>query len=68
MRKRYYNYELEEWIIAKAEKGYREKILQTVNSNCNPVRGANESLVVKSISFSSSIGMGKWLPTCPRRN
>ena len=35
--------------------------------NLIPVRGKNVSLVVNRISFSSSIGMGKWMPFCPRR-
>lgn len=52
----------------KAEKEYRENILQTSEPKLIPVRGKNGSLVVRGISFSSSIGMGKWLPTCPRRN
>ena len=41
----------------------------TINSKPNliPVRGKNGSLIVKSISFSSSIKMGKLMPTCPRR-
>lgn len=33
---------------------------------CYPVRGANGFLVVNRISFSSSIGMGKLMSTCPR--
>ena len=37
MRKRYYNYDLDEWTIIKAEKEYREILLQTVNRNLSPL-------------------------------
>ena len=43
----------------KAEKEYRENILQTSEPKLIPVRGKNGSLLVKSISFSSSIGIDK---------
>lgn len=52
-----------------AEKEYKEKfIIQTEKPNCIPVRGTNGSLLVNSISFSSSIGIDKWMSPCPRRN
>ena len=44
-----------------------ENNYEKVNFNLSPVRGKNVSLLVNSISFSSSIEMGKLMPTCPRR-
>ena len=67
MRKRYYKYNLQEWIIAKVEKEYGERFITNSKPKLIPVRGKNGSLLVSSISF-SSIGMGKLMSLCPRRN
>lgn len=45
-----------------------EKITTNRKPKCYPVRGANGSLVVNGISFSSSIGIDKLMSACPRRN
>ena len=49
------------------QKKYWEKITTDRKPNFIPVRGKNGSLLVKSISFSSSIGIDKLMSTCPRR-
>lgn len=41
---------------------------QNSKPNLIPVRGKNGSLVVRGISFSSSIGIDKLMSPCPRRN
>ena len=60
MKKRYYNYNLQEWIIAKVEKKYGEKLTTNSKPNFIPVRGKNGFLVVRRISFSSSTEINKF--------